>query len=258
MDEVIYDKQEQAIILTINRPQRRNSITSHVVNLLRASLARANQDSDVKIIILTGAGDTVFCTGGDLGREAAEAGIMPRYDSNRELIELFNDIRMLQKPLLARVNGHALGAGFAIMLACDMAVAVENIRMGCPEMKVGQFPMMVLAHLIPHLGPKKAMELVLMARQISAIDAEQLGLINYAVARDELDNKVAEIVSQVNEFSPAAIRLGRDAFFATAEMGFHDTLNYLLTQLTLNLQTEDAKEGTRAFLQKRKPEWKGR
>ncbi len=258
MGEVLYEKRGKIATVTINRAERRNALTTQVINMLRASLARANSDSDVHVIVLTGAGHSVFCAGGDLGRDSADTGVLARYTANRELVDLFLDIRHLRKPILARVNGHALGLGFAILLACDLTVCVKDARMGCPEMKVGVFPMLTLAHLRRHVGPKKAMEILMTTHQITATEALHMGMLNAVAPPDELDRKVEELVGNIATFSPAAVRLGRDAFHATEDLGFEETCQYLLAQLTLNLQTEDAKEGAQAFLQKRKALWTGR
>ncbi len=258
MDEVLYEKRGLIAWITINRPQRRNSITSAVVNVLRANLSRANHDHDVRAIVLTGAGDTVFCAGGDLGRDQNDAGVISRYDANRDIVDLLIDINQLQKPILARVNGHALGIGLAILLACDLALACPDVRLGCPELKVGLFPMLILALLQRHVGPKKAQELVLTAQQVTAAQAEKLGMLNAVVAREELDAKVDDLLGKIADFSPAAIRLGREAFQAIDRMSYAESMQYLLAQHALNMQTEDAREGVLSFLQKRKPEWKGR
>lgn len=258
MDEVLYGKDNGLATITINRPARRNSLTEQVVNMIRSSLARANHDPEIRAIVFTGEGNTVFCAGGDLGREAAESGHIARYDANKQLAELFTDIKNLSKPLIAKVNGHALGAGFAILLACDMVVAANDVRLGCPELKVGLFPMFTMVHLTRHLGPKQALEMMITAQQINAVEAERMGLINYAVSREELDSKTSELVEKIKDFSPIAIRLGRETFNATNEMDFSQALELALSNLSLNLSTEDAKEGTKAFLKKRKPVWSGK
>ncbi len=258
MPEVRFEKNDGVATLTIDRADRRNAITQAVVNQLRAGLMRASHDNDIRLVVLTGAGETVFCAGGDLGRETADAGTISRYNANHELMEFLNDLRLLNKPSIARVNGHALGAGLAILLACDLAVAVEDARLGCPELKVGVFPMLTAALLSRSTGPKKAFELMLTGQQITAVEAERMGLLNHAVARADLDIKLQELLSRVGDFSPVAVRLGREAFVRQTDMSLPDAYSYLLSQLTLNLQTEDAKEGVQAFLQKRKPEWKGR
>lgn len=258
MDEVLYGKKGNVASIIINRPNRRNSITSQVVNSLRAYLARSNHDPEIRIITITGAGDVVFCAGGDLGHDAADSGAIARFEANRQIVELFDDMRDSSKPIIGRVNGHALGIGFAILLSCDLVVAVDKIRMGCPEPLVGQFPMLTVSQLSRHLGPKRAMDFLLTGQQVNSTEAERIGLINYSVERDELDLKLEELIARISEFSPIATRLGRKAFYDAEEMTYTQANQYLLSQLTLNLQTEDAKEGIQAFLQKRKPEWKGR
>jgi enoyl-CoA hydratase/carnithine racemase len=258
MDEVLYEKRNESVWLTINRETRRNTLTLPVVNTLRAHIARANHDNDIQAIVITGSGDMVFCAGGDLSREAADQGVMPRFEANKSLAELFTDMSQSAKPILARVNGHALGAGFAIMLACDLAVVVDDIRMGAPELKVGIFPMLTLGLLVRHLGSKRAMELVITTQQLTGSEAEYLGLANAAVPRDELDEKVDDLLSRITGHSPVAIRLGRQALVAAQDLPFAAGMDYLLAQLSLNMQTEDASEGAQAFLQKRAPKWKGR
>ena len=258
MDEVLYGKDQGVATITINRPQRRNALTADVVNRLRATMARANLDPEIRSIVVTGEGDAVFCAGGDLAREAADPAAMAKYEANKELADFFREIRGLKKPIIARVNGHALGVGFAIVLACDLAIAVEDARMGSPELKVGLFPMLTLTHLSQHVGPKKAFELLVSTRHITAPEAENMGLINASVPRADLDARVADLTSQISEHSPVALRLGRNAFHTARDLAFNETVEYLLSQLTLNIQTEDAKEGTAAFLQKRPPVWKGR
>lgn len=258
MDEVLYEKRGEVAWLTINREERRNTLTLGVANGLRAYLARASHDGEIRAVVITGAGDTVFCAGGDLGRETPDMGALARHDANKALAELFVDLNQSPKPTLARVNGHALGAGFAIALACDLAVTVDDVRMGTPELKVGVFPMLILGLLVRHLGPKRAMEMMLTTQQITGAEAEFLGLVNAAVLRDDLDEKVADVLGRITCHSPVAIRLGRQALVAAQDLPFKAGLDFLLAQLSLNLQTEDAREGAQAFIQKRQPVWKGR
>jgi enoyl-CoA hydratase/carnithine racemase len=156
------------------------------------------------------------------------------------------------------VRGHCLAGGFGLALGCDLVVASDDSSFGTPEVKRGLMPMMIMATIFRNVGRKKGMELLLTGDRISAAEAERLGLVNYAVPADQLDAKVDELVAKIAAMSPAVVRLGREAFYTMSDMGFEQALDYLQTMLTLNLATEDAIEGVRAFLDKRDPVWKGR
>jgi enoyl-CoA hydratase/carnithine racemase len=155
------------------------------------------------------------------------------------------------------VRGHCLAGGFGLALGCDLVVASEDSWFGTPEVKRGLFPMIIMATIFRNVGRKKGLELILTGERISAREAERLGLINHAVPTAELDAKVAELTTKIASLSPAVLRLGREAFYTMADLEFERALDHLQTMLTLNLATDDALEGVRAFLEKREPVWKG-
>ena len=144
------------------------------------------------------------------------------------------------------------------MLACDMAVASEDATFGTPEIKVGLFPMMIMTLIFKNIGRKRAMEMILTGERMDAAEAYRVGLVNRVVPAQELDAALAELAQRVASFSPAVLKLGRDAVYRTMDMQVDDALDYLRSQLTLNTMLEDAAIGIRAFLTKSKPEWKGR
>ena len=242
--------------VTLNRPEKRNALNDQLLDALLDKLTLAKEDPAAHCIVLTGAGEKAFCAGGDLG--SMPQGLLQMHQGRERFVDTLKCMSTLGKPILARVAGDALGGGFGLMLACDLVIAADDTQMGTPEVQVGLFPMMIMALIFRNIGRKKGMELMLSGAKVGAPEAQTLGLINYAVPREQLDSKVAELASKIAGFSPAVLKLGRDAFYHSADMDQWSALEYLRSQLTLNTLTEDAAEGIMAFLSKRKPEWKGR
>jgi enoyl-CoA hydratase/carnithine racemase len=256
---VLYKRSGHVARITLNRPENRNALSAEVMTGLRAELLHAQGDPDARVVVLTGAGDRAFCAGGDLGGSGfAGKGFSERHHDRRDFADLFRILNGLGKPVIARVRGYCLAGGFGLALGCDLVVASEDASFGTPEVKRGLMPMMIMATIFRNVGRKKGMELLLTGDRIPAREAERLGLINHAVPAEELDAKVDELAGKIAVMSPAVVRLGRDAFYTMADMEFDQALSYLQSMLSINLGTEDAIEGVRAFLEKREPEWKGR
>lgn len=256
---VLYATKDQVARITINRPEARNALSPEVIEGLAATLLRAKQDPDARVVVLTGAGDEAFSAGGDLGgRGLRPQGFLEQHEARGRFAELFRIMNGLGKPIVARVNGYCLAGGFGLALGCDLIVASNDSSFGTPEVKRGLFPMMIMATIIRNCGRKKALELILTGKRISALEAERLGLINQAVPVEDLDVAVNALAQELAALSPAVLRLGRDAFYTMADLEFENALAYLQTMLTLNLATDDAREGVMAFLEKRPPQWKGR
>lgn len=246
--------------LTLNRPDRRNSLSPGLVKALYDTFVRLRDDPEVRVIVLTGAGDKAFCAGGDLGGDGlfAEASALDRHFDRRTFALLFRAMAEVGRPIVARVQGHALGGGFGLAMAADIVVAAEDATLGAPEVDLGLFPMVILATLTRNIPRKKLMEMVLTGERLTAAEAARWGYINHAVPREVLDAKVDEIVSRLLSKSPATLRLGRDSFYAMQDLPFDKALELLNAQLTINLQAEDVAEGVSAFFARRPPEWKGR
>ena len=256
---VLYETQHGIARITLNRPEQRNALSAEVMSGLRAALLRAGADAEARVVVLTGAGERAFCAGGDLGGSGfAGKGFTERHQDRRDFADLFRLMNRLGKPLIARVRGYCLAGGFGLALGCDLVVASDDATFGTPEVKRGLFPMMIMATIFKNVGRKKGMELMLTGDRIDAREAERLGLVNHVVPAAELDAKVDELARKIGAMSPAVVRLGRDAFYTMSDMTFDQALDYLQGMLTLNLGTEDAIEGVRAFLEKREPQWKGR
>jgi enoyl-CoA hydratase/carnithine racemase len=255
--EVQYAVQGGQARLTIDRPRARNALSAAVVQGLMGALDKAEADPEVRVVVLTGAGEKVFCAGGDLG-SMGEGGFLALHEGRRAYGLLLRRLQDVRKPTVARVNGHALAGGLGLVLACDLAVAVESAELGTPEIDVGLFPMQVIALLQRHLGRKRALELVLTGDRLPAREALALGLLNRVVPAAELDGTVDALAGKVAGKSQAVLALGRRAFFAAEDLPLPAALELLASQLSLNVLTEDAAEGISAFLEKRPPKWNDR
>jgi enoyl-CoA hydratase/carnithine racemase len=248
--------------LTINRPERRNAMSWEVMRGLRRVLADAAQDAEVRVVVLAGAGEEAFCAGADLGKmtgaDEPEAGVLSVHEARGVLAEVFEALWGLGKPTVARVQGFALAGGFGLALACDLVVASDRARFGAPEINVGLWPYMITVPLVRSMPPKQALELMLTGRMVDATEAQRLGFVTRVVPDGELDTAVSELAGTLAGKSPAAMKLGRDAFYAVWDMAAPEALAHLHAMLSLTAQTEDAAEGIAAFLEKRAPHWRGR
>jgi enoyl-CoA hydratase/carnithine racemase len=240
----------------LNRSDRRNAIGPHMINELLCAFSDAFEDTTVRCVVMTGAGDC-FCSGADLVemREVAPADSLPIRGDFTDLLRCLVDA---PKPVIARVNGSAMGGGLGLVAACTFAVASHNAWFGTPEINVGVFPMMIMAVLVRVLSRRQFLELALLGERLCADDAQRVGLVNRVVPHDQLDNEVQRIARLICDKSPTAIRLGLEAFSNQQDMPLDVALPYLRQRLADCLATEDAREGLSAFLQKRKAIWTGR
>ena len=243
--------------ITIDREARRNALSWEVIRSLRAAVAEAKADRDVRVVVLTGAGEKAFCAGADLGGMAG-ADFAALHDSRGELADLFRDLYALGKPTVARVRGYALAGGFGLALACDLVVAGDDAQFGTPEIDVGLWPFMITVPLLRSMPPKVALELMMTGRRVDAAEAQRLGFVTRVVPVADLDSTVAELTSTLAAKSTSIMKLGRDSFHAVWDLAADDALRLLHPMLTVATQTEDAAEGIAAFQEKRRPVWRGR
>jgi enoyl-CoA hydratase/carnithine racemase len=256
--EVRYDVAGSIARITIDRPGRRNAMSYGVMHGLRASVAQARDDAEVRVVVVTGAGDRAFCAGADLGGIAANAGAAAAHDGRGLLAALFTDLWTLGKPTIARVHGYALAGGFGLACACDFVVASDDAVFGTPEIDVGLWPYMITVPLLRSMPPKRALELMATGRRVDAAEGERIGFVTRVVPPAELDAAVDELATTLAGKSPVIMRWGRDAFYRVLGMEAQDALAYLQAMLTVTTLTDDAAEGVAAFAEKRAPTWKGR
>ncbi len=245
--------------LTLNRPDKRNPIGPLTCGELVHALAAAADDPAVRVLVLTGAG-SVFSAGGDLSQMSGAPG-GPAVESPARpasLVELITAMHELGKPIIAMVNGPALAGGLGLVVACDLAVASDAATFGTTEIRVGLWPMMISAEIARSIGRKQALELMLTGKRISAAEALAAGLVNRVVPAASLEAETMALAGELAELSPATIALGLRSFYRSQDMELGEALRHLEGELGRVLALEDAREGLTAFLQKRKPVWKGR
>jgi enoyl-CoA hydratase len=248
-----------ALVLTIDRPEARNALTPQVLTQLIAGLQTASAEPQVRVVVLTGAGDRAFCAGADLASGlTADASAVEQHDQRGLLRRLFAATEALDKPLIGRINGHALAGGFGVALACDLLVAADDVTFGTPEVRVGLWPFVISALIVEHVGPKRALELMMTGQRLTASEAREWGFVNRVVPRAQLDDAVGDLVAELVAGAPLALALGRRAHHESRAMTPDQAMAYLHGMLDLAVQTDDVAEGIAAFFGKREPQWRGR
>ena len=242
--------------LSLHNPARKNAIGPRMVNELLYALGDAAEDDAVRSVVLTGSGDA-FCAGGDFAQMtggSAEDELPPKGD----YADLLLAVARSEKPVIARVNGHAMGGGLGLVAASHFAIAARGAKLGTPEINVGLFPMMIMAVLARVVPRRRLLEMMLFGERFDADEAARLGLVNRAVEPSELDAAVAEIAAKIASKSPVTVRLGLSALAAQDDLPLDEALPLLRERLSLCLATDDAREGLMAFLEKRPPLWTGK
>lgn len=255
---VILEKRGQALWITINRPEKRNALNADVIAGIVRGYREAHDDPAIRVIVLTGAGDKAFCAGADLANTGGAFAAMDFAKPNVDYADLLRLSQNATKPSIARINGVCMAGGMGLLCMTDMAVATETAIFGLPEVKVGVFPMQVMS-LLQSLAPRRLInEWSLTGEPFDVYAAQAAGLVNHIAPAGELDAKVDWLIGRLTDKSPTAIRRGKYAMRAIAAMSFDEAIAYTESQIALLAMTEDAKEGLKAFGEKRKPSWPGR
>ena len=255
---IIYEKRERVAAITLNRPKALNALNTALLTELREALQDAENDENIGVIVITGAGDRAFCAGADIPEIQGRSPIEARdYASSGQ--ECTRYMERIRKPIIARVNGFCLGGGQEIAMACDFRIASDRARFGQPEINLAIIPgyggTQRLARLI---GKTKAMEINMLGDHIDANEAYRLGLLNKVVPAEELDKAVDEFIQKLLSKSSVVLGIMKLAINKGIEMDLDGALYYEAECFGSALASEDSTEGLQAFLEKRKPEFKGK
>jgi enoyl-CoA hydratase len=244
--------------ITLDDPETRNSLSPQLLDELTDALRRCREDDAARCLVLASSHEKVFSSGANLGAFGTDAPITERHEGATRFIEVFKGLGELGKPSIVAANGHVLAGSLGVAMACDLIIAKEGATFGTPEINVGLFPFMIMALIYRNVSRKKTNEMLLLGERLSAEEAREAGIVNKVVAADEFDAAVADWAGKLASKSPAIMKLGKDAMWRQMDMPLADALDYLRSQLTIELGTADAAEGVRAFFEKREPEWRGR
>jgi enoyl-CoA hydratase/carnithine racemase len=258
-ETILYDVKEGIAIITLNQPEMRNPLSKQTTEELTDAIQQSDKDPNIKAMIITGAGKA-FSAGGNLNefKENFTKSVPVLHVEGRESTQLFQLGATVKTPMIASVNGPALGGGCGLVAMCHIAIASEKAKLGLTELRLGIVPFVILPWIRRAVGDRKAMELMLSAEVFSAEKAKELNLVHRVVPHNQLEEETWKLAKTIASFSPLAVQLALDAFYTTDQMDLMKSLNYLSTLRIVSFCSEDLKEGAAAFLEKRSPIWKGR
>jgi enoyl-CoA hydratase/carnithine racemase len=257
-EKVTYALADHVATITLDDPETRNALSAELLRDLLGALAKAKDDPEVRVVVLTSSHEKVFSAGGNLAGFGSDATTSQKFFGTDDFVAVFKAIGELGKPSIVAANGHVLAGALGIALACDLIIAKDTAGFGTPEINVGLFPFMIMALIYRNVPRKKTNEMLLLGERLTAEEAREIGIVNRVVSAEEFDGAVEEWARKLAAKSPLVMRLGKDAIWRQMDMPLADALDYLKSQLAIELSTEDAIEGVTAFFEKREPEWKGR
>jgi len=257
-DNLLLERDEAVALVTINRPQVLNALNMATLDELRRVILDLKRDESVRAVILTGSGEKAFVAGADINELAVQTPITGREHAlaGQHVLDL---IEHMGKPVIAAINGYALGGGCELALACTLRIAADTARLGQPEINLGILPGYAGTQRLPRLvGKARAMELILTGAQISASEAERIGLVNRVVPAADLLAEARKLAAALARQAPIAVRYILDAINHGLEMPFVEGCRFEATLFGLVAASDDMREGTRSFLEKRKPAFTGK
>jgi enoyl-CoA hydratase len=257
-DNLLIERDEATAIVTINRPKVLNALNTQTLDELRRAILELKQDDGVRVVILTGAGEKAFVAGADINELAVQT---PTAGREHALAgqHVFDLIENIGKPVIAAINGYALGGGCELAMACTLRLAADTAKLGQPEIALGLIPGYAGTQRLPRLvGKGRAMEMILTGAPIAADEAQRIGLVNRVVPAADLMAEARKLAAQLAKSAPIAMRYIINAVNKGIEIPFAEACQYEATLFGLVASTDDMKEGTAAFLEKRKAAFRGR
>ena len=252
---ILYSVDDQVAWITINMPEKRNRLNFQAMTALVHAVEEGGKDPEVKVLVVTGTGDRAFCVGADLaefGQDSLEV-IRDGLKAYQEICLVFDRI---VKPSIAMINGYAFAGGCGLAMLPTFGIASEKAQFSCPEINVAVWPMMVMGILFRTIGRKKGLELICTGKRIDATEAERIGMINRVVPHENLREEVLQFAEKLKGKSRCNLSIGLQAYFNSQDMEYNKAISYLREMATVIVNTSDAKEGTKAFVEKRDPKWK--
>ncbi|KQY50884.1 enoyl-CoA hydratase/isomerase family protein [Nocardioides sp. Root140] len=259
MSKVSYEIDERgAAFVTLDSPETRNALSDALLDELLDALERAGDDDAVRVVVIGSSHERIFSAGGDLKAFASDRPTIEKYAGLDRFPRLYETIGGMGKPVICAAGGDVLAGAFGLALACDLIIAKEGVRFGCPEINVGVFPFMISALIYRNVPRMRANQLMMTGEPIDATEAERMDVVNAVVPAAEFDDTVREWAHRIAAKSPLLMKLGKDAINATRDQSLPDALSSLRSQLALAFTTEDIGEGVAAFKEKREPVWRMR
>lgn len=251
MSEVIYESDGSFARITLNRPEKRNALNDALIDALKTALARADAEADLRAIVISGTGAD-FCSGADLAalQKISESSVIENLADAGRLMELFQIIRRVRVPVIAAVRGRALAGGCGLATACDIVLAASSARFGYPETKIGFVPAMVMAILRRNVSEKRAFDMIARGAELSATEAERIGLINFVFEDDRFDEEVDNYLRGFAKVSRSAVMLSKRLLYQMDGQTFDQALQAGVDVNTIARMTEDCQQGIARFLKK--------
>ncbi len=258
-ETILMERRDAIGIIKLNRPERRNAMNAELIDDVIKALHDFDADPEVHVIVIMSTHPKVFCAGRDLAEGSSElaADLIKQRAISSGPRRLWHTLRSLKKIVIAGVNGYALAGGTGLAAACDLVVASEDAVFGCPEVNVGLFPTTVAPAMVDSIGSiKKCLEIFLTGDRLSAQEATSIGLVNKVVPADKLEEATIELAQKIASKSPRVLQMGKEFFYNMLGMEYYQAIRYGTEIITMLAVSDDGREGQRAFLEKRQPQWK--